>query len=319
MSAILAPIEPALESLRAPDRRRRFWLIPVALWFISGVYLVQPDQQAVVTRFGGVVERRVAPGLHYALPWPVDSVYKLKVLQTRRLEVGGELVDGVLGKSGQATAQFITGDQNIIDLSVVVQYSVSDPALFLFRTQNVAAGIGFAVESDLAVEIGHARVDDVLTTEKVAIQNRVRAAAQKDLDEEDSGVVLASVNIDQAAPPPEAADAFRDVAGARADAIRTINEAQGYSNDIIPRARGEAAQILDSAQAYRQSKVNIASGDAARFVEIAAEYDKAPKVTSDRTYLEAMEQILPKIKKMIVDPNANLDLTMVRRSDAPKK
>ena len=116
-------------------------------------------------------------------------------------------------------------------------------------------------------------------------------------------------------PPAEAADAFRDVASARADSIRTVSESQGYANDLLPRARGEAAQLLESAQAYKESKVNIASGDAARFIQIAEEYAKAPKVTSDRTYIEAMEQIFPKIKKMIVDRNGSLDITIVRKGE----
>jgi len=116
-------------------------------------------------------------------------------------------------------------------------------------------------------------------------------------------------------PPAEAADSFRGVAGARADAIRLVNEAEGYANDLIPRARGEAAQLTAQAQAYKEGKINRAAGDAARFEEIAAEYAKAPKVTATRAYVEAMEQILPKLKKLIVDANGNLDLTVVRRDD----
>jgi membrane protease subunit HflK len=270
----------------------------------------------VVTRFGAVTEPRVHPGLHYALPWPIDSVLKLKVQQTRRLAIGGDLPDGVLGRTQPNASQFITGDQNIINVNVVVQYSVSEPAQFLFRSQDVPAVIGAVIESELARRIAHAQVDDVLTTGKVAIQNSVREAAQQGIDAYRTGVVLASVNIDAVTPPAEAADAFRDVASARADSIRTVNESQGYANDLLPRARGEAAQLLESAQAYKESKVNIAAGDASRFTQIAAEYAKAPKVTADRAYIEAMEEILPKIKKMIVDPNGMLDLTIVRKGES---
>jgi len=316
MSATFAPAVTVAREAHAPHRLPRILLVVLALWLLSGTYLIQPDQQAVVTRFGAVTEPRVHPGLHYALPWPVDSVFKLKVQQTRRLAIGGDLPDGVLGRTQPNASQFITGDQNIINVNVVVQYSVSEPAQFLFHSQDVAAVIGAVIESELARRIAHAQVDDVLTTGKVAIQNSVRESAQHGIDAYRTGVVLASVNIDAVTPPAEAADAFRDVASARADAIRTVNESQGYANDLLPRARGEAAQLLESAQAYKESKVNIAAGDASRFTQIAAEYAKAPKVTADRTYIEAMEQILPKIKKMIIDPNGMLDLTIVRKGDS---
>ncbi len=322
MSTLFATAQAATQGgAREPRRIPRILLIVLALWLVSGVYLVQPDQQAVVTRFGAVTEARVPPGLHYALPWPVDSVYKLKVQQTRRLAIGGDLSDGVLGRTQPNASQFITGDQNIINVNVVVQYSVGDPARFLFHTQDVAATIGAVIESELAKRIAHIRVDDVLTTEKVAIQNGVREAAQTDIDAYQTGVILATVNIDNVSPPGEVAESFRDVASARADANRTVSESQGYANDLLPRARGEAVQLLESAQAYKESKVNIAGGDASRFTQIAAEYAKAPKVTSDRTYIEAMELILPKIKKMIVDPNQNVDLTIVRRGEntTPRK
>ena len=320
MSTLFATARvPTAGSAREPWRFSRLWLILAVLWIASGVYLVQPDQQAVVTRFGAVAEPRVPPGLHYAFPWPVDSVYKLKVRQTRRLAIGGDLPDGVLGRTQPNASQFITGDQNLINVNVVVQYSVGDPATFLFHSQDVPALIGAVIESELASRIAHTRVDDVLTTEKVAIQNGVRAAAQRGIDGYRTGVVLASVNIDSVTPPAEASDAFRDVASARADAIRTVSESQGYANDLLPRARGEAVQLLESARAYKESKVNIAGGDASRFTQIAAEYAKAPKVTADRTYIEALEIILPKIKKTIVDPNGNVDLTIVRRNDAVQK
>ncbi len=139
--------------------------------------------------------------------------------------------------------------------------------------------------------------------------------AQHALDDYKPGVALSSINIENVTPPAEAADAFRGVAGARADAIRLVNQAKVYANDLIPRARGEAAQLTEQAQAYKEGKINRAARDAARFDEVAVEYSKAPGVTTTRAYVEAMEQILPKLKKLIVDSNGNLDLTVVRRDD----
>jgi membrane protease subunit HflK len=130
-------------------------------------------------------------------------------------------------------------------------------------------------------------------------------------------VALANISIESAAPPPEARDAFNDVASARADAARIVNESQGYANDIVPKARGEARQMLESAQGYRLKKINEAQGDASRFIQVAAEYSKAPEVNGRRIYAETMEQILPRIRKLIVDGRGNLDLTILKKGDAP--
>ncbi len=130
-------------------------------------------------------------------------------------------------------------------------------------------------------------------------------------------MILASINIESATAPPEAADAFRDVASARADTARIVNEAEGYANDLIPKARGQAQQLREESEAYKERKINEASGDAARFNQIAAEYSKASQVTGQRLYIETMEQVLPRIRKLIVDQNGNLDLTIIRKGDPP--
>jgi membrane protease subunit HflK len=294
-------------------RRNRILLIIAALWVLSGVYIVGASQQAVVTRFGAVVEPRVMPGIHIALPWPIDRVTKLKVQQLQRLVIGGEAADSVTGRSNPLQSQFLTGDQNIISMRVVVQYSVALPVDYLFRNENVARSVGAAVETALAQRIATRTVDAVLTTEKQALQDEVRAAAQKLIDDYQSGTLLSTVNIESIVPPPEAADAFRDVASARADSARIVNESEGYSNDLIPKARGEARQMTESAEAYKQKKINEAHGDADRFTQVAAEYARASEVNGRRLYIETLEQLLPKIKKLIVDKNGNLDLTIIRK------
>jgi membrane protease subunit HflK len=253
------------------------------------------------------------------MPWPIDRVYKLKVQQLQRLVIGGAIPDGVLGRTEPLASQFVTGDQNIIHMRVVAQYSVGVPADFLFQAENVARAVGAAVEAELARRIATRGVDAILTTEKAAIQEEVRAAGQKVINDYRAGVLLSTVNIESVQPPPEAADAFRDVASARADSARIVNEAQGYANGVIPKARGEAQQMTEAAQAYRQRKVNEAQGDAARFTQVAAEYAKASEVNGRRLYIETMEQILPRIRKLIVDRNGNLDLTIIRKGDSPGK
>jgi membrane protease subunit HflK len=276
------------------------------------VYLVQPDQEAVVTRFQAVADARVMPGIHYALPWPIGRVYKLRVHQPQRVVIGGDPADVVLGRQQPLASQFLTGDQNIINMRVVAQYSVGVPVEYLFRAQDVTASVSSAVEAALAKRIAQSKVDAVLTTEKVAIQDEVLASAQRLLNEYGLGVRLSAVSIETVTAPAEAADAFRDVASARADTARIVDEAQGYANDLLPRARGEASQLHESAKAYRLSTINQSTGDASRFTSVAAEYAKAADVTGHRLYVEAMEQILPKIRKTIVDSDGNLDLSIVR-------
>lgn len=314
----------AAESIAAPPpgaglaTKKHMVLALAALWVLSGCYIVLPDQQAVETLFGRVVAPRVMPGLHYALPWPVEKVTKIKVRQLQRLVVGGGLTDSVTGRTQPLLPQFVTGDQNIINVRVVVQYSVGSPVDYLFQSQDPGQLVGGAVESEIARRIAHRSVDAVLTTEKTAVQEETRAAAQALLNSYRAGVQLSSINIESATPPAEAAAAFRDVASARADTARIVSDAQGYANDLIPRARGLAKQMSEEAMAYRERKINEASGDASRFNQIAAEYAKASQVTGRRLYLETMEQVLPRIKKLIVDENGNLDVTIIRKGEAPQ-
>lgn len=289
-----------------------------ALWILSGIYIVPADQQAVVTRFGAVVEPRVLPGIHWAMPWPVDSVTRLKVQQLQRLIVGGDPSDAMLGRFETAAAsQFLTGDQNLIHLRAAVQYSVAEPALFLFSAVDVQRMIGGAVEAELARQVGLRGVDAVLTTNKVEIQLDAQQRAQALANAYRLGVQIASISIESAAPPPETRDAFNEVASARADSARIVNEAQGYAGDLVPKARGEAQQMMEAAAGYRLRKVNEARGDAARFTQVAAEYARASEVNGRRLYMEAMETILPRIRKLFVDSRGNVDLTIVRKGNAP--
>jgi membrane protease subunit HflK len=315
MQALLKPEAVSVAALPSRQPYRQWAAAILGLWLLTGVYLVNTQQQAVLTRFGAVVDPRVLPGFHIALPWPIDRVTKLKVQQLQRLVVGGDAADTVVGRSQPLRSQFLTGDQNIISLRVVVQYSVSSPSDYLFQTGNVSQVVASAVETALAGKVALQTVDAILTSGKAAIQNDVLAAAQVLLDRYRAGVLLSTINIESVTPPPEAADAFRDVASARADSSRIVNEAQGYANDVIPRARGEAQQLLEGAQGYRQRKMDEAQGDAARFTQVAAEYAKASNVNGQRLYLETMEAILPKIKKLIIDNKGNLDLSIIRRGE----
>lgn len=315
MSPAVAPQKIADHSPPAQLGNARRWLPVVVLigWIATAIYVVPADQQAVVTRFGRVVEPRVMPGLHISMPWPVDQVAKLKVRQSQRTVVGGDVADGVTGRSEPLKSQFLTGDHNLIHMRTVVQYSVGVPVDFLFQSANIEALIGAAVEAELARSVARVGVDDILTTEKARLQDEVRAAAQQRLNDHRSGVLISNVSIESVTPPAEAADAFRDVASARADSSRIVNEAHGYSNDVLPRARGEARQLLEAAEGHKQRVINQAMGDTDRFRQVASEYAKASEVNGRRLYFETLEQVLPRIRKVFVDQNGNLDLTILRK------
>ncbi|MCY4189115.1 MAG: FtsH protease activity modulator HflK [Bryobacterales bacterium] len=285
-----------------------------ALWLASGIYVVRTEQQAVLTTFGALADDRVMPGVGWHWPRPVGQVYKLKVRELKRAFIGGELADEANAlPADPALAQFLSGDQNILGVRAVAQYSIAEPARYLFRAAAVDRTVANAVEASLGRQISTRAVDEVLTTEKIAIQEAVRRHAQELIDRHELGVVVSTVNIRSVTPPAEAADAFRDVASARADAARIVNEAQGYANDLLPRGRGRAQQMLSAAQGYRERRIQQARGDAARFEKLAAEYARNPEVTRSRLFLETMEEILPRLRKTIVDENGNLDLHIVRR------
>lgn len=293
---------PEHHSLFAQLLRQFYGRILLALYLLSGIYFIAPEQQAVVSRFGKVVAKGVTPGIHYHLPWPIESITKLKVLETKRLTVGVEVPDLILGRrAAENPVLYLTGDQNIITVQMAVQYAIKDPAAYLYRSLEVTQIIPLTVEAAFAMTIATEPVDNILTTGKAAIQNSTLRRARKNLDAYGSGVFVSAINIESVAPPAEVAAAFRDVASARADRDRIINEAHGYANDAIAKAQGEAEKLHSEAEGYRQQRINEAQGDAARFTKLLAEAGRAKEITERRLYLEAMEETLPRIKKVVID------------------
>ncbi len=293
----------------------RWTALLLLAWAATSIYVVSADQQAVVTRFGRLIEARVMPGLHFSLPWPIDQVARLKVRQTQRVVIGGSDVDGAIGRSEPIESQFLTGDRNLIHIRTVVQYSIGVPVEYLFQIESVDTFIGNVVAAEIARSVAQTGVDEILTTGKARLQEEVRGSAQKRLNDWRSGILISSVNVESVTPPAEAADAFRDVSGARADASRIVNDAQGYLNDVLPRARGEATQLTEGAEGHKQRVMNQAIGDSERFRQLAVEYAKASEVNGRRLYLETLEQVLPRIRKVFVDKNGKLDLTIVRKGE----
>jgi membrane protease subunit HflK len=285
---------------------------------------VRANEQAVVRRFGRVVADRVPPGPHYRLPWPIDRVDRLKVREQKVISVGFDLPDALLGRRPtRVQTEFLTGDQNLVNIELLVQYVIRDPAAYLFAAREATSVIQLAAESALAETVAQRDVDALLTTGKIEVQGRLRQEAQRIVDSYGReragiGVDITAINISRIAPPAEVQEAFRKVADAREDRSRLVNQAEGYANDLLPKARGDAAKNLEDATGYRERKILEARGDAERFVRAYEAYRHSRDVTSARLYLEAMEEILPKLKTVFVDHNGGsspIDLSIIQRAE----
>lgn len=273
------------------------------LWLASGIYIVSPAEQGVVRRFGKMV-RITSPGLRYRLPWPIEKVDTPRVTEVKRIEVGFRTVD----PGPPARYRFIpveslmlTGDENIVDCQIIVQYKIKDPADYLFNVKDLKGTLHDASEVALRQVIGNSDIDDALTVGKLRIQQEIRELLQRIMDGYESGLLITEVKLQTVRPPKEVEAAFKDVVSAKEDRERLIYEAKGYQEDIIPKTKGRAAEVLREAEAYREERVKRAQGDAGKFLAILKEYEKAKDVTRERLYLETMEEILPNIKKVIVD------------------
>ena len=281
----------------------------VLLWAASGIYIVEPDEAGVVQRFGAYAYS-TGPGPHYHLPFPFESVKTPKVSQVRRVEVGFRSTsrDGLTTQYRAVPEEslMLTGDENIVDVQFIVQYQVSNPVDYLFKVDRPDETVKSAAEAAMREVIGDAKIDTVLTAGKVKVQDDTRALLQKMLERYDCGVEVVAVQLQDVHPPKEVVDAFKDVASAREDKIRLVNEADAYYNDIIPKARGRAAAVLNEAGAYREQVIRRAKGGADRFTALRTEFDKAPVVTRQRLFIEGMETLLanPELEKLIMSEEA---------------
>jgi membrane protease subunit HflK len=273
-------------------------VVLLGAYFATGFYTVNADAHAVVRRFGAI-EARVGPGIHYRLPWPVDRVDVLKTTNVIKTGVGFNLVEN--DTQAATGVEVLTGDTNILNVALVVQYVIRDPSDFLFRVDQPQTLVGKLAESVLSETVVGMPVDEVLTTGRLAIQGRVKVKTQEVLDRYHSGIQISSVSIMNITLDSSVAQAFQDVADAMADREKAQNEARAYANDQIPRARGEANQTVTSAENYKQQRIAEAIGDTTRFLAVLKEYQKAPDVTRSRIYLDAMEKILPKVKLYVID------------------
>jgi Cu+-exporting ATPase len=301
------------------NRLKRPAAIAVAVGFVlNGFYIVGPNEVGIVQRFGRKQTPYSEPGLHYKLPWPVETLTRVQPHQVRTVEIGFRstptLSDAepaayewnVQHRSGRFQRKpeeslMLTGDQNMIELNAVAHYDLVRPGDFLFRQQDSNATVRAAAESALHSVIAATALEAVLTTGRLDIETRAAALLQTRLDRYAAGVRVLSLRLQDVHPSLEVVDAFRDVSGAYEEKNRLINEAEGYRNEQVALARGNAKARMEQARAYTLGRVSRAEGDASRFTEREAAYRTAPAPTETRLYLETIEQVLPGKRKLIVD------------------
>ena len=287
-----------------PEKLLSLGVIPILgiaslLWFMSGVYQVGPDEVGVVQRFGKV-NRVAQSGLRFHMPFPIETVQTPKVTEVKRIEIGFRTVGKNQFRTVEQESIMLTGDENIVDAEMIVQYKLKDPEAFLFNFVRPVLTVREASEASLRTVVGRHGIDETLTSGKLMIQEETKALLQSILDKYNSGILVVAVQLQDVSPPKTVLAAFKDVASAKEDKNRLINEAEGYRNDVIPKARGEAQAMIREAEGFKEARIKRSEGDVAKFKAMLKEYKKAKSITKKRLYLEAMEDILPGIEKFIV-------------------
>ena len=281
-----------------------FKLMPVvlaalAIWLLTGTYMVGPDEVGVVRTFGE--HTRVAQsGLNWHFPVPIETVNTPKVTEVKRIEIGFRTLRNGQYRTVEKESLMLTGDENIVDAEMIVQYKIKDPVGYLFNIVEPELTVREAAEASLRTVVGRNKIDETLTTGKFTIQEETKSQIQSILDLYESGIHIVAVQLQDVSPPKEVIGAFKDVASAKEDKNRMVNQAEGYRNDVIPKARGEAEAMIRDAEGFRESRIKRSEGDASKFTTILQEYRKAKSITEKRLYLETMEKVLPGIEKIII-------------------
>lgn len=278
----------------------------VAIWILTGIYIVHPNEEGVIRRWGKY-RLSVGPGIYYHIPWPVERVDKPKITKIEKIQIGYRTIrEGppAVYKPVEKEALMLTGDMNIVDLWFIVQYRIKDARDYLFNVRSVKKTIRDVAEASMRQIIGDRGVDEALTVGKEEIQEKIGEKLQQILDMYKSGIDIVTVKLQDVHAPGEVKEAFEGVASAKEARERLVNEALGKYNEQIPKSKGEAEKIIREAEAYAVERVKRAEGDANRFLARLKEYKKAKSVTSDRLYLETMQDILPEIEKIVMPKTA---------------
>ena len=291
----------------------------ILLWLATGVYIVGPDEVGVVRTFGKFT-RVVQSGLNWKFPAPIETVDTPKVTEVKRIEIGFRTLKNGQYRTVEKESLMLTGDENIVDAEMIVQYKIKDPVAYLFRIVGPELTVREAAEASLRTVVGRNKIDETLTTGKFTIQEETKNQLQSILDNYNSGIHVVAVQLQDVSPPKEVIGAFKDVASAKEDKNRMINQAEGYRNDVMPKARGEAEAMIRDAEGFKESRIKRSEGDAVKFTTILKEYRKAKNITEKRLYLETMEKVLPDIEKIIVpDKNSGNMLNLLNLNTGKNK
>ena len=278
-------------------------LIAFVIWLATGFYRVEPDEQGVELLFGKWNESTTDPGLHYFFPTPIGKVLTPKVEAIRKINVGfrsnGNSTRDVLEES-----MMLTSDQNISDLDYTVLYRIKDAGQFLFNLRDPEETVKVISESVLREVVGQTNLEGLLTVSRQSVERDSRSLLQELLDEYEVGILIQSIQLQDVNPPREVIDAFDDVQKARQDKERTVNQAEAYSNRIVPEARGEAEKILQEAEGYKNKLIKQAEGEASRFIQVLDTYEQSKETTKKRIYLETLRDVLSGSSKIMIDQNS---------------
>lgn len=291
----------------------------LVVWLLTGIYVVGPDEVGVIRTFGEL-SRVTQSGLNWKFPSPIETANTPKVTEVKRIEIGFRSLKNGQYRTVEKESLMLTGDENIVDAEMIVQYKIKDPVAYLFNIVGPELTVREAAEASLRTVVGRNKIDETLTTGKFTIQEETKFQLQSILDKYESGIHVVAVQLQDVSPPKEVLGAFKDVASAKEDKNRMINQAEGYRNDVIPKARGEAEAMIRDAEGFRESRVKRAEGDAVKFTTILKEYNKAKSITEKRLYLETMEKVLPGIEKIIVpDKNSGNMLNLLNLNPGKEK
>ncbi|MCP4662784.1 MAG: protease modulator HflK [bacterium] len=277
-------------------------------WLAAGIYTVQNGESAALLRFGRLVDDAIGPGLRFALPG-IHQVHKARTGDVFRLEIEGDLMPELA---------LVTGDENLIEATLVIQYRISDLGDFLFSTEDPQALLEQVVRAALVEAFAVTPVDEVLTSAKASIQLTVRRQAQERIENVyHGGVTLVAINLQSVEPPPEADGAFRAVSDARAEAAQAINQAQGEKDRALRLARGEAGQIRSAAEATADRRRQEARGAAERFESLLRQRRESPEQAWTELYNTTVQQVLPRARLIFLAPGENpeIDVHLIERSD----
>ncbi len=264
--------------------------IAFGVWVFSGFYIIQAAERGVVTRFGAHTVT-TGPGLHWHLPWPVEQVERVNVDQNNSLQLRSQ--------------QVLTSDENIVEIDIAVQFNINSAEDFLFQTREPTRSMEQVLESAVREVIGRNTMDFILTQGRGTVASETSLQIQEVMNTYRTGYEVTAVNLERAQPPEEVQAAFSDANKAREDEQRFINESEAYRNEVVPQARGNAAQLLEEAKAHRTRVVLAAEGESQRFSDLLVEYLKAPEITRERLYLDAMGSILGNSTKVMMDAGNN--------------